>query len=538
MRMGDGYLGNVHLKKVSEEVEWTPELLKEFMKCANDPVYFAKTYIKIIHVDKGLVPFEMYGYQKEIVQKITDNRRVAVLTARQSGKTTTAAAVILHYVLFNEYKTVAILANKGDASREVLARVKLAYEALPRWLQQGVSEWNKGNIELENGCKILAGTTSSSAIRGKSINFLYLDEVAFIEGYDEFFASVYPTISSGESTKLLMTSTPNGLNHFWKTCKGAEEQTNGYEFVKVMWNDVPGRDDSWKNETLEALDFDQEKFNQEYCCQFLGSSGTLIDSAKLKELAPSRPILEQNNICQYEAPIEGHTYAMTCDVSRGKGLDYSTCNIIDITSMPYKQVCTYRDNMVTPIDFTAVIYRLGRLYNECAVLIEINDIGEQVSDTLLMDYGYENMLSTESAGRAGKRISAGFGKNVDSGIRTTKSVKAVGCSILKMLIEQNQLILQDFETIQELSRFSKKGVSYEAESGSHDDLVMNLVIFAWLSDQMYFKDLTDINTLMKLREKTEEQVEQEMLPFGFIDDGSDADDVVWQDDERAGWALY
>ena len=229
---------------------------------------------------------------------------------------------------------------------------------------------------------------------------------------------------------------------------------------------------------------------------------------------------------------------MTCDVSLDKELVYSTCNIIDITSMPYKQVCTYRDNMVTPIDFTAVIYRLGRLYNECAVLIEINDIGEQVSDTLLMDYGYENMLSTESAGRAGKRISAGFGKNVDSGIRTTKSVKAVGCSILKMLIEQNQLILQDFETIQELSRFSKKGVSYEAESGSHDDLVMNLVIFAWLSDQMYFKDLTDINTLMKLREKTEEQVEQEMLPFGFIDDGSDADDVVWQDDERAGWALY
>ena len=538
MRMGDGYLGNVHLKKVSEEVEWTPELLKEFMKCAKDPVYFAKTYIKIIHVDKGLVPFEMYGYQKEIVQKISDSRRVAVLTARQSGKTTTAAAVILHYVLFNEFKTVAILANKGDASREVLARVKLAYEALPRWLQQGVSEWNKGNIELENGCKILAGTTSSSAIRGKSINFLYLDEVAFIEGYDEFFASVYPTISSGESTKLLMTSTPNGLNHFWKTCKGAEEQTNGYEFVKVMWDDVPGRDESWKNETLEALDFDQEKFNQEYCCQFLGSSGTLIDSAKLKELAPSRPIVEQNNICQYEAPVEGHTYAMTCDVSRGKGLDYSTFSIIDITSMPYKQVCTYRDNMVTPIDFSAVIYRMGKLYNESSVLIEINDIGEQVSDTLLMDYGYENLLSTESAGRQGKRISAGFGKNVDSGIRTTKSVKAVGCSILKMLVEQNQLILQDFETIQELSRFSKKGVSYEAESGSHDDLVMNLVIFAWLSDQMYFKDLTDINTLMKLREKTEEQVEQEMLPFGFIDDGSDDDDVIWQDDERQGWALY
>ena len=212
--MSEGYLGNINLKNSGQEIEWTPELLKEYMKCANDPVYFAKTYIKIVHVDKGLVPFEMYPYQESITKKITDNRRVAVLTARQSGKTTTAMAIILHYVLFNEFKTVAILANKGDAAREVMARVKLAFESLPKWLQQGVEEWNKGNIALENGCQVLAGTTSSSAIRGKSVNFLYLDEVAFIEGYDEFFASVYPTISSGDSTKLLMTSTPNGLNHF------------------------------------------------------------------------------------------------------------------------------------------------------------------------------------------------------------------------------------------------------------------------------------------------------------------------------------
>lgn len=261
-----GYLGNQHLKKSGQEIEWTPDLLKEFMKCASDPVYFATKYIKIVHVDKGLMPFDMYPYQKEIVEKITNNRRVAVLTARQSGKTTTAVAVILHYILFNEFKTVAILANKGDAAQEVLSRIQLAYEALPHWLQQGVEEWNKRSISLENGCKIYAGTTTSSAIRGKSISLLYLDEVAFIEGYDEFFASVYPTISSGDTTKLLMTSTPNGLNHFYKTCKGAEEGTNGYEFVKVMWHDVPGRDQKWKQETLEALDYDEQKFAQEYEC--------------------------------------------------------------------------------------------------------------------------------------------------------------------------------------------------------------------------------------------------------------------------------
>jgi len=492
--MGDGYLGNIHLKKTGEPIEWSPELIREYLKCAEDPVYFAKKYIKIVHVDHGLIPLDMYEYQKEIVEKITNNRRLAVLTARQSGKTTTAVAVILHYILFNEFKTVAILANKGDAAREVLARIKLAYEALPKWLQQGIEEWNKGNIALENGCNVLAGTTSSSAIRGKSVNFLYLDEVAFIEGYDEFFASVYPTISSGESTKLLMTSTPNGLNHFWKTCKGAEEQTNGYEFVKVMWYDVPGRDEKWRQETIESLDHDEEKFNQEYCCQFLGSSGTLISGAKLKDLAYSIPLYANEGLYQYEKPIENHIYIMTVDVSRGKGLDYSTFNMIDVTSMPYKQVCTFRDNYISPVDFAAVIYRVGTAYNGALCLTEINDIGAQVSDTLVMDFGYENMLY--------------------------------------------QLLISDFETIQELSRFSKKRNSYEAEPGAHDDLVMNLVLFAWLTSQGYFKEVTDINTLSKLREKTEEQLNDDLLPFGFIDTGDDVQKSGWRPaDAREGWMM-
>ena len=519
-----GYLGNSFLKKSGEEVEWTPDMLKEYLKCSKDPVYFAENYIKIVHVDHGLIPMDMYDYQKDITRKITDERRVAVLTSRQAGKTTTAVAVILHYILFNEFKTVAILANKGDAAREVLGRVQLAYEALPKWMQQGVEEWNKGNITLENGCKIYAGTTTSSAIRGKSISFLYLDEVAFIEGFDEFFASVYPTISSGQSTKLLMTSTPNGLNHFWKTCKGAKEGTNGYEYVEVMWDAVPGRDEAWRKETMEALDHDEQKFAQEYCCEFVGSSGTLISGAKLKQLLHSKPLVERDNLSQYEAPIEDHSYVITVDVSRGKGLDYSTFTVFDVSEMPYKQVCVYRDNYISPVDFASIIYRIGLMYNEGAVLIEINDIGEQVSSVLLMDYGYENLLFTESAGRAGKRISGGFGRGNDNGIRTTKSVKQKGCSILKMLIEQNQMIIVDYNTIQELSRFSKKGYSYEAEAGFHDDLVMNLVIFAWLTDDRFFRELTDINTLASLREKTEEQLNEELLPFGFIDTGEDIGD--------------
>jgi hypothetical protein len=517
--MAEGYLGNQYLKKTGVSIEWEPELLKEYMKCANDPIYFAKTYIKIVHVDRGLIPFEMYPYQEEISEKIHNNRRVAVLTARQSGKTTTAVAIILHYILFNEFKTVAILANKGDSAREVLSRLQLAYEALPKWMQQGVLEWNKGSIELENGCKIYAGTTSSSAIRGKSISFLYLDEVAFIEGYDEFFASVYPTISSGESTKLLMTSTPNGLNHFYKTCKGADEGTNGYQYVKVMWHDVPGRDEKWKQETLSALDYDEEKFKQEYCCEFVGSSGTLISGAKLKTLVHQRPIFENENIKQYKKPVKDHIYIMTVDVSRGKGLDYSTFSIFDATTMPCEQVCTFRDNFIGPADYASVIYRMATIYNNAQVLVEINDIGGQVADTLFFDFGYEEVIYTANNGRSGKQVSGGFGKSTDRGIRTTKTVKSVGCNILKMLVEQEQLILNDFETIAELYTFSRKANSYEAESGKHDDMVATLFLFAWLSDQAYFKDITDINILTRLREKTEQEITDDLLPFGFINDG-------------------
>jgi hypothetical protein len=521
-----GYNGNNSLKRKGTSIEWTQDKVEEYIKCAKDPIYFAEKYIKIVHVDHGLIPIQMYDYQKDIVNKITDNRRCAVVTSRQAGKTTTAVCVILHYVLFNDHKTVALLANKGDAAREILERIKIAYEALPKWMQQGVLEWNKGSVEFENGCKILAAATSSSNIRGKSVSFLYIDETAFVENWDEFFASVFPTISSGKTTKILLTSTPNGLNHFYKTCEGAQNGTNGYQFVKVMWHDVPGRDEAWKKETLESMDYDYEKFSQEFECQFLGSSGTLIEGNKLKALVHKRAIRESNGLFMYQEPKEKHSYICVVDVSRGKGLDYSAFQIIDVSKMPYQQVCVFKDNHITPIEYAEVIHRTAKHYNESVVLIEINDIGEQVSDLLHYDFEYENILFTESAGRSGKRISAGYGKNVDKGIRTTKSVKAVGCSILKLLIEQDQLILNDFSTIQELSTFSRRGMSYEAESGCHDDLVMCLVLFAWVSDQQFFKEMTDINTLKTLRHRTEEEMMEELLPFGFHDDGQPDENVI------------
>jgi hypothetical protein len=376
-------------------------------------------------------------------------------------------------------------------------------------------EWNKGSVEFENGCKIIAGSTSSSAIRGKSISFLYIDETAFVENWDEFFASVFPTISSGETTKMLYTSTPNGLNHFYKTCQGAKEDTNGFEYVEVPWQKVPGRDDAWKQETLAAMDFDKQKFNQEFECGFLGSSGTLIDGSKLKTLVTQRPIAETSQMKVYEQPQKDHIYCLIADVSRGKGLDYSAFHVIDVTTMPYKQVFVYRDNTISPIDYASTIHNVLKRYNDAYTLVEINDIGGQVTDLLHHEFECESMLLTESAGRSGKRLSTGFSKNADKGIRTTKSVKAVGCNMIKMLIEQDQIIINDFDTVNEFSTFSRRGKTYQAESGRHDDLVMGLVLFGWMSDQIFFKEMTDINTVDKLKERNENAMIESLLPIGF-----------------------
>jgi len=515
-----GYNGNILLKRANQQIEWTEDLVQEWVKCAEDPLYFIKTYMKIITLNEGLQTYQPWPYQEEMIKKFVDNRYTIVTTARQAGKSTTTCAFILWYIIFQADKTVALLANKGETAREILGRVQLAYQHLPRWLQQGVKEWNKGSFELENNSRVIAAATSASAIRGYTINLLFIDEAAHIENWDEFFTSVYPTISSGTDSKIVLVSTPNGLNHFYSTWQNAIEGRNGYANILVSWKDVPGRDEAWKEETIAGMNFDHEKFNQEMNCQFLGSSGTLISGWKLKEMVHLSPLTERDGLSQYVEPEKEHVYVMVCDVSRGKGLDYSAFQVLDVTNMPYKQVCTFRNNSLTPIDYADVIYRIAKNYNNALVLVEINDIGEQVSHSIHYDFGYDNMLFTENGGRRGKRVTSGFGsKKSDKGIRTTKIVKSIGCSMLKLLIEQNQLVINDFTTINELSTFSKKRNSYEAEPGKHDDLVMCLVLFAWLSDQQYFKDHTDINTLSSLREKTADDMEQDLAPFGFLMNG-------------------
>lgn len=528
VKRAKGYKGNPLLKKAGTMVEWTDEMKAEWKKCKNDPIYFAQKYIHVVHVDRGFIKIELYDYQKEIVRQITNERRVAVVTSRQAGKTTTAACVILHYILFNRHKMVGLLANKGDAAREILDRIKQAYESLPFWMQQGVVEWNKGRIELENGCKVIAAATSSSAIRGKSCSLIYIDECAFVEKWDQFFRSVYPTISSGEETKLLMTSTPNGLNHFYKTCNGAKNKKNGYGYVEVPWNKVPGRGEEWYQETMEALNWDTEAFEQEYNCGFLGTSTTLIAGSVLKTLTEQSPVFStEDGIKIFYNPEPENKYAIVADSSRGKGLDYNACSVIDVTKLPYQQVAVYHNNKSAPGDYAGVIFRLAKLYNEAMVLVENNDgSGCLVASALYSDYEYENVVSTETDKTRGRRISGGYGKNTELGVRTTAAVKSVGCSMLKLLIEQRRLIVNDDDTIYELSRFSQKGRSYAAEQGAHDDLVMGLVLFGWMSEQDYFRELTDINTVKSLREQSEQELDKSLGFLMFRQRGEDTSDGI------------
>lgn len=441
--------------------------------------------------------------------------------------TTAVAAYILWYVLFNKNKNVAILGNTGKIAQEIMKRIQDAYEALPKWIQQGVDGWNKMSVEFENNCRILAGNTTKSTIRGFTIHFMFIDEAAFVDNWDEFFTSVFNTMSNSKTNKMCMVSTPFGMNHFYSFWEGAnnKEKPNGWYPIKVHWQQVPGRDENWKREILEGMNFDYERFAQEHEGEFLGSSGTLIAGWKLKELESIKsiyPVQYGHGLYQYEAPNPIGKYVLVCDVSRGRGLDYSAFHVIDVTDVPYRQLCIFRDNMIAPLDYAEIIYRTAKSYNNAFILVEINDIGSQVSESVYNDFDYENVLMTVNNGRTGKLLTSGFGtKEKDFGIRTTKPVKAAGCAILKLLIEQNKLMINDKFTLKELQTFSRKNNTYQAETGSHDDLVMGLVLFAWMTDQQYFKDLTDINTMKLLREKSEDQMMEELLPFGFINDGMD-----------------
>ena len=519
--MSDAYLGNPNLKKVNTPVEFTKEQILEFQKCAKDPIYFMENYIRIVSLDEGLVPFKMYDFQRHIVRTIHDNRFTICKLPRQSGKSTTTVSYLLHYALFNPNSNIAILANKSSTARDILGRVQLAYENLPKWLQQGVINWNKGNIELENKSVIVAAATSSSAIRGGSYNIIFLDEFAFVPANiaEMFFSAVYPTISAGTKTKMIIVSTPYGMNQFYKLWTDAENKRNDYVPIEVHWSEVPGRDEKWKEATIRNTS--PEQFQQEFECEFLGSVNTLISPAKIKNMAYNDPIQSNAGLDVYEDPKKGNTYVCTVDVARGVSKDYSAFVILDVTQMPFKIVAKFRNNEIRPLLFPHTIEKVCNAYNHAHVLVETNDLGQQIAEALQFELEYDNLLMTTQRGRAGQILGAGFsGRGSGFGVKMTNQIKKIGCANIKTLIESDKILINDFNIIEEMSTFIRKGQSWQADDGNTDDLMMCLVIFGWLSNQPFFKEMTDTNARQMLYEEQQSLIEQDMAPFGFVDDGT------------------
>ena len=518
----DQYLGNPNLKKAHTKSRFTKKQVDEVMKCLENPKYFIEHYLKIVTIDKGLIPFEMYDFQRKMVDTFHDNRFTICKLPRQSGKSTIIVSYLLHYVLFNDNVNVAILANKSSTARDLLGRLQLAYEHLPKWMQQGVLNWNKGSLELENGSRIVAASTSSSAVRGSTFNIIFLDEFAYVPNNiaEEFFSSVYPTISSGKSSKVMIVSTPHGMNMFYKMWMDAVNKKSTFVPVEVHWSEVPGRDEAWKEQTIKNTS--ESQFQTEFECEFLGSVDTLINAQKLKTMAVIDPKKSPGGLDVYELPIKGHTYVITVDVARGVQNDYSAFVVIDSTKAPYKIVAKYRNNDIKPIVFPNILKKVADHYNKAYVLIEINDLGQQVADAMQFELEYDNMMMVTQRGRAGQVLGGGFsGRGNQLGVRMTKGTKKIGTSNLKSLIEADKLIINDFDIIAELSTFISKGKSFEAETGAHDDLVMCLVIFSWVANQRYFKELTNVDVRGQMFTDQKNAIEADMAPFGFIDNGLD-----------------
>ena len=527
------YLGNPNLKKANTAIEFSQEQILEYVKCKNDPVYFSQKYVKIVSLDEGLVPFKPYDFQEKLINNFHENRFNICKMPRQTGKSTTVVSYLLHYAVFNDSVNIGILANKAATARELLGRLQTAYENLPKWMQQGIISWNKGSLELENGSKILAASTSASAVRGMSFNILFLDEFAFVPNHiaDSFFASVYPTITSGKNTKVIIVSTPHGMNHFYRMWHDAENRSNEYIPTDVHWSEVPGRDEKWKKQTIANTS--EAQFKIEFECEFLGSIDTLVAPSKLKTLVYENPQQSNAGLDVYEQVKEGCDYAITVDVARGVGEDYSAFIVVDITQFPHRVVAKYRNNDIKPMLFPNIIYQIAKQYNEAFILCEVNDIGDQVASILQYDLEYQNLLMCSMRGRAGQIVGQGFsGSKTQLGVKMSKTVKKVGSLNLKTLIEEEKLIFNDYEIISELTTFVSKHNSFEAEEGCNDDLAMCLVIYAWLVAQDYFKELTDQDVRKRLYEEQKNQIEQDMAPFGFIDDGLDTTSFVDKEGDR------
>lgn len=528
-----GFSGNSSLPAADEKYQYTADEVQEFVKCAKDPVYFIKNYVKIMTVDAGLAPFELYEFQERMVRSFHDNRFTITMCSRQVGKSTTVVAYFLYCILFNVNYSVCISANKQKTAVDLLGKMKLAYEYLPRFLQQGVVRWARMEIELANGSRAFAAATSSSAVRGGSYNIILCDEFGFVPDHiaHEFYASTFPTITSGKTTKIIMVSTPNGMNLFHQFWVDATNGRNDFKPISVHWSEVPGRDEAWKQEVIRNCG-GPEKFAQEYDLSFLSTSYTLIRPHILQSLVHNEPrAVSIDGYREYVAPDKERTYVMTVDTASGQGLDYSAFSIVDVSVMPYQVVATYANNTITTMQFPNVIMQHAAKFYRPWILLEAMDIGRDVGFVLFRDYEYERLITTASDLRLGQRMTFGTGQDRNLGLRMTTGVKRSGCAVVKALIENQQLILSDYRHIQQLYTFIHKGASYEAEPGHNDDLVMTLVLFGWASLQPNFAEITSTRALdayiHAIENASEEgdpitinQGNDAPLPFGVVDSDS------------------
>lgn len=542
------YKGNKKLRNSGVEFEYTDYHIEEIRKCKESAVYFIRNYCKIISVDEGLVPFNLWPFQEKLVEICLSNRKVIAMLPRQMGKSTTICCLLLWNVIFNDYYKVAILSNRSRAAKSVLKRIKVAYECLPFWLQHGIKIWNTGDIELENSSSIVADATSGSAARGDSFSAILLDEFAHVERgmQKEFFQSVYPTVSSGKTTKTWIISTPNGMEQFYKMYTDAEKRqlhpekfttdeiNQGFVPFRAFWNDHPNRDEAWRRG--ELMNMTEDMFDQEYNCNFLSSPNTLIDPLILRQIEIKDPetksFLNDQRVRVYEQPVKEGKYVSLVDIGEGVGKDSSVISVINVTeSSNFKQVAIYQSNTISILELPKVAQVLSQYYNYAHILIENNSLGSQVGEILHSTLKYENLIRTYSDEQRGQILTFGYGKKKSRiGYRVTTGNKLGNCKTLKSLVESKKLKIYDFDTFSELTTFTYNGHSYSAEEGTNDDCVMTLVLFAWLVTQREFEDMFGSSAYKELQEDQSNEEIMMPAPSGMIlSDRYDPDTTFVQD---------
>jgi len=525
--------GNRYLSRAGTELPLSKIHTNEIDKCKNDYKYFRKHYC-IITTKSGLARPEPRPYQEDLEDELLTLDDTVILYPRQSGKTVTSGTYLLWLALFREEQTmIGIVANKAKTAREVLDKIKKIYLNLPVWMKKGIEVWNKGEIEFENGTRIMTDGPSSDSFRGFTCNIIYVDETAYIKKslWDEFVDSVMPTMNSLSFKQVIMTSTANGMNHFEQIVKAAKRQDTPERYITCSWRDVPHYNkqgdlltpEEYKKITIKK--YGKKYFAQTEECTFLGSSDTLISGIALKELQDHMenvtviPQVILNDGTMYKEAQENHTYICTVDPSKD-GIDEFSVDIVDVTSFPFEQVFTAK----LQIDYLMMpehLFELGTYYNTALMIIENNEgAGQSVSDTLWGVYEYENLFRDSNIdGRPGKKKYTGF--------RTTQKSRPLVLNMLKIFIEEGKLVVNSQHTLNQLYTFTKRktGNKYEAEDGYFDDAVMSLsFVFApFMSIKVFdnFELFTKELRVIDSNVRTEEYLTG--IDIGFTSDDDDSD---------------